>query len=84
VKPVKLGKPVKPSKHGKSKKPSGSKNKAEKVKNLLILIPVRNCKWTRKPENKELIRLFKPKFKSKLGKRVGKKLDIKPTYIDCE
>ena len=48
--------------------------------NLLDMVPVHNSKWVSQTENKELLRLFKPRFDTKLGKRVGKKLKIKPTY----
>jgi hypothetical protein len=70
---------------GKSKKDKinskigkGKKTKKSKIKNLLLLIPERNCEWKFKSDNKELIRLFKPKFETNLGNRIGKKLKIKP------
>ena len=52
----------------------------KKDDNLLDMIPVRNCKWTRQEENKELVRIVKPRFDTKLGKSIGKKLKLKPTF----
>ena len=65
---------------GKSKKAKVKKAKRVKIKNLLLLIPIRNCEWLCKADNKELIRLLKPRFDTKIGSRVGNKLKLKPTY----
>ncbi|WP_455392153.1 PqqD family protein [[Eubacterium] cellulosolvens] len=67
----------------KRKKPNGSNIsnlKKKKGLNLLDLIPVRSYKWTRQKENKDLIRILKPRFDSKLGKRLGDKFKLNETY----
>ena len=56
------------------------KIKSLKGKNLLTLVPVRTCKWSRQESNKELVRILKPRFDSRIGKKFGKKFDIKETY----
>ncbi len=71
----------------KPNRPRGSKGtsnkpkiKSKKPKNLLTLIPIRNCKWTKQEKNPELIRILKSRFDTKLGKSLGDKLKIKDTY----
>jgi hypothetical protein len=64
------------AKAGKEKK----KKKGKKSRNLLTLVPIKNCKWTRQKDNPELVKLYKPKFDTKFGKKIGKKLKIKPEY----
>jgi hypothetical protein len=60
---------------------NGSKRKATKAKkarNLLKLTPVRNCKWTTQKKNP--IRILKPRFDTKIGKKLGNRLKLKPTF----
>ena len=54
--------------------------KQPKGRNLLDLVPVRKCKWSRQEKNKDNVRILKPRFDSKLGKRIGRKFNIKETY----
>jgi hypothetical protein len=70
------GKSKDKSKKGKLKG-KGQSNKSKKKINLLNLIPVRTCKWTRQQDKPELIRILKPRFDTKLGKRLGKKFTNK-------
>ena len=65
---------------GKSKDTKGKAKKRIKIKNLLLIIPIRNCDWSSQANNKELIRLLKPRFDTKIGSRVGRKLKLEPTY----
>jgi hypothetical protein len=60
---------------GRKKSKKGPKNKENP--NLLDMIPVRNCKWTRQKDDKTRVRILKPRFKSQLGARFGKKLSVK-------
>jgi hypothetical protein len=64
----------------KTKKGTGAKARKNKQINLLELIPIRDSKWTHQENNKELIRLLRPRFKTPLGKRIGSRLNPKPTY----
>jgi hypothetical protein len=60
-----------------------SKSRARKSKkqiNLLTLIPVRVCKWSRQKANPEQIRILKPRFDTGLGKRIGKRFTKKDTF----
>lgn len=63
----------------RSKKTKGTKDRI-KPKNLLTMVPVKNCKWSRQKDNPDLMKLYKPKFDTGLGKKIGKKLKIKPSY----
>jgi hypothetical protein len=64
--------------NGKDKiKDKGKSKKSKKQINLLELIPVRTSKWTRRQDNPELIRILKPRFDTKLGKRLGEKFTKK-------
>lgn len=63
-----------------SSKSKKKKGKNLKGKNLLDFVPVRICKWSRQENKKELIRILKPRFDTKLGKRLGDKMNLKETY----
>jgi hypothetical protein len=63
-----------------SKNTSKTKPRDRKGKNLLDFIPVRDCKWTRQKDRPELVRLLKPRFDTKLGERIGKKMKLKKTF----
>ena len=67
-----------PSTDSKSKKKK--KGKQIRPKNLLRLIPIRNCKWTKQEKKPDRIRILKPRFDTRFGDKVGSKLKIKPTY----
>ena len=56
----------------------GKKHKS--AKNLLTLIPIRTCKWSRQKKNPKLIRILKPRFDTRFGKKFGKRFNIKSTY----
>jgi hypothetical protein len=49
-------------------------------KNLLDLVPFQTAESSFQDTNKELIRLLKPRFDTKFGKSVGKKMNINETY----
>lgn len=51
-----------------------------KGKNLLDFIPVRKLEWSSQEKNKDQLRILKPRFDTKLGKRMGKRLNLKETY----
>lgn len=51
-----------------------------KGKNLLDFIPVRKLEWSSQEKNKDQLRILKPRFGTKLGKRMGKRLNLKETY----
>ncbi len=51
-----------------------------KGKNLLDFIPVRTCKWAKQKKNEELVRILKPRFDSKFGEKIGKRMKLKETY----
>jgi hypothetical protein len=55
------------------------KNKL-KGKNLLDFVPVRTCEWAKQDKNKELVRILKPRFDTKFGEKLGKKMKLKETY----
>ncbi len=59
---------------------SVERSKKKKENNLLDMIPARNCKWTQQKDNKELVKLLKPRFDTKLGSSLGEKLKIKQTF----
>ncbi len=61
-------------------KKADKKAKQKKPKNLLTLIPIRDCKWTKQEQKPELIRILKPRFDTRLGEKVGSKLKLKSTY----
>jgi hypothetical protein len=63
-----------------SSKSEKKKGKNLKGKNLLDFVPVRICKWSHQEEKKELIRILKPRFDTKLGKRMGNRMNLKETY----
>ena len=66
---------------GSNSSTSRKKNRNKlKGKNLLNFVPIRKYKWSRQEKNKELVRILKPRFDSKLGKRFGNKFNIKETY----
>lgn len=54
--------------------------KGKKARNLLKLTPIRNCKWTTQKKNPDLIRILKPRFDTKIGKKLGNRLKLKPTF----
>ncbi len=58
------------------------KDKKAKKKqiNLLDLIPVQTCDWSYQEKSPELVRILKPRFDSKLGKRFGKRFNVKETF----
>jgi hypothetical protein len=64
----------KETKKGKIK---GRSNRSKKQINLLDLIPFRTCKWSHQQDNPELIRILKPRFDTKMGKRLGEKFTKK-------
>jgi len=64
----------------KNKKKGKVSAKSKKEMNLLEMIPIRNCKWTRQKNDQQLIRILKPRFDTKFGKKIGKKLKIKNNY----
>jgi hypothetical protein len=56
-----------------------TKSKLTSDVNLLDMVPVRNCKWSRQKTDKNRIRILKSRFDSGLGKRIGNKFKVKDT-----
>lgn len=61
----------------RGKKRSKIKAETGENPNLLDMIPVRKCKWTRQKNDKTRVRILKSRFKTKFGARLGKKLSVK-------
>ena len=77
-------KPVKPVRSStKAKAPNAEKKarkKTGKGKNLLDYVPVKECKWTRQKDRPDLVKILKPRFETKMGGRIGKKMKLKKTF----
>jgi len=66
---------------GKPRKVKGKdKSKSNKQINLLNLIPVALYKWEYQEEKPDRVSILKPRFDTKLGKRLGKKFTKKETF----